>query len=218
MDLDECRREAKMTTICHVSDTHGYLVPLMAADVVVHSGDFMPSFTRGIRACEVPRQERWVADNMPRLKAWIGDRPFLFVPGNHDYYDPIQAMVDAGIDARDVTGTTFLGCHRVYGFPYVPVFTGEWNYEIFEDDIARRFDTEGADIVIAHSPIYGVLDRNAQGGRCGSKAIRAYLQDPANAAPEWYLCGHIHESAGTQGWSRGIKISNAATTRRVITI
>ncbi len=203
--------------VCHVSDTHGYPIPLSHdGEAVLHTGDLLPNKTRGIDIIEVSYQQMWVEQHMRKFKNWIGDRPFLFVPGNHDYYDPIPAMVAAGIDARDMRGhSTFAGL-SFYGYDQVPYFTGEWNREASESMIERSFCPERADVIMAHSPIYGVLDRNAEGIRCGSWAIRGALQSEHAYAPKWYLHGHIHEAAGLQGWSRGTMVSNAATTTRLI--
>ncbi len=207
-----------MTTFCHVSDTHGYLFPLMPADIVIHTGDLLPNRTRGIRPVEKVFQYNWLNDHMEKFKAWLGERPFMFLPGNHDYIDPVPQLRAAGIDARDMKGHTFQEGLHFYGFHWVPWFTGEWNNEMPDREIYDRFNCADADVVLAHAPIYGVRDRNAQGERCGSRSIRVYMQNANNAVPAWYMHGHIHEAAGLQGWSRGIKVSNAATTCRVIEI
>lgn len=203
--------------ICHLSDSHGRWPKLPDSDIVVHSGDMLPNRTRGIVPVELHYQEGWLQQNMQWLKDSIGSRPFLFVPGNHDYFDPIPHTVAAGIDARDARGVSNVDDIWFYGFAGVPYFTGEWNHEMSENQIAQGFQPPvDTDVIIAHAPIYGVLDRNANGTRCGSKAIRAAMQ--SGGSPAWYLHGHIHEAAGVQGWSHDVMVSNAATTFRVIVV
>ncbi len=218
--------------ITHVSDTHGALWrPDTQGEVIVHSGDMMPNRTRGIVPIEVAYQECWTTGNLPTLARVIGSRPFLYVPGNHDYYDPCPRMREAGINAWNLNG---VGLHfgtasctaglRFAGFQYVPYFTGEWNYEVSATEMAARFDPVVAlhpDILVCHSPIYGVLDRNVEGERCGSTVIRNRMMSlfhDGPGLPKAYLHGHIHERGGSfQDWN-GMLVSNAATTVREIVI
>lgn len=209
-----------MLIALHVSDNHGFLEKLdPTAEVIIHSGDFLPSFSRGIRAIEIPRQQEWISTNKDRLAAWIGGRPFLYTPGNHDYVDPCPIMRGWGLDAwnlyedgpRAVTPSI-----QAAGFPWVNHFTGEWNYEIGPSDmLTRARQIPPCEMLVAHGPIYGVLDRNAYGTRCGSLEIRHWLQNHEQP-PLWYLHGHIHEARGYQPWSRGLRVSNAATIQRRI--
>ena len=207
-----------MKSLLHISDTHGGLTPLCAeGDVVVHSGDFLPNRTRGIRPVEETFQRAWVEENAVKIREWIGGRKFLFVPGNHDYADIGAALRYIGVDATElvdepltIDGFTFVG------FKWVPFFTGDWNYEIGPAEmserlapIAARLDTGPIDVMVAHAPIYGVLDRNWRGDRCGNKAMRTMLQ-AARHVPGFYLCGHIHEGHGYQAWERDTVIVNSA--------
>jgi Icc-related predicted phosphoesterase len=204
--------------LLHISDTHGGLFPLDASgDVIVHSGDILPNRTRGIRPIEEAYQHACIERDADRLRAWIGGRKLLLVPGNHDFIDVAAALRGIGIDATeigeeplDVDGVRFLG------FKWVPWFTGEWNNEISEREMAERLrpiegwlDTGTIDVLVTHSPMYGVRDRNAAGERCGSRALRDVLQR-ARHLPSFLLHGHIHEASGYQGWSRGMVVSNAA--------
>lgn len=208
--------------ILHCSDTHGLFptLPGDPVDVVVHSGDFFGNRSRGIRSIEAAYQEHWLADNMGKLKRWLDGRPFLFCPGNHDFYNPVEAMRAAGIYAQD------LECKRVefgglsfFGLPYVRWFTGEWNYELSEPELERVYANvpDDIDVLVSHGPMFGVLDRVRPMERAGSMALRAHLQN-AKRVPKALLCGHIHEAAGVQGWSRGLIVSNAALTYQVIAV
>lgn len=214
--------------ICHLSDTHGsvpQIDQLGLIDVVVHSGDLMPSFSRGIKVIEEPRQLAWASLHADRMAtSWGTKQPVLYVSGNHDYVDPTPAMRIAGMDARNIDDRVEeVAGLKFYGFPYVHWFTGEWNRELSEDAIyqklkpvAEMIECGEIDILVAHSPYYGSLDRNAYGERCGSKAIRETLFKlirPLTA----YLCGHIHESNGVNKYHKMI-CSNAATTQRIINI
>lgn len=211
--------------ILHISDTHGGMPTLLPeGDVIVHSGDLLPNRTFGIREIECTYQRYWLEENVAKLKRWIGDRPFLYTPGNHDYVDPAPVLRDVGVR----TYTVCNGCHTLdgvtfYGFPWTPTFY-DWNWmcgpEQMKDELSDAVDymDQGAiDVFIAHGPMYGVLDRNVDGTRCGSRVVRAAMQE-ARHPPRLFLHGHIHESAGLIGWSRGIIVSNAALTQRVVEI
>ncbi len=209
--------------ILHISDTHGGMPSLLAdGDVIVHSGDLLPNRSFGMRQIEETFQPYWIDDRAKRLKAWIGDRPFLYTPGNHDYVDPTPRMREAGIDARllcngsaEIDGVTF------YGSPWTPTFS-DWNWMCGPVELRHHLAPavemleQGAiDVFVSHGPMYGVLDRNAGGFRCGSEVIRDIMQT-VRRPPKLFLHGHIHEAAGLQGWSRGVIVSNAACTQRCI--
>jgi len=211
--------------LLHLSDTHGTMPPLSSdADVIVHSGDILPNRTFGIRPVEETFQRYWLEEHAAKIRTWIGSRPFLVCPGNHDFIDPTPYLRDAGVDAHSLCDR-FLEIDgvRFYGYPWVPVF-GPWNWMASpRERLARlvpaveRMDAGEIDVFVAHGPMFGVLDRNAEGERCGSRVLRDALRE-ARFAPKFLLHGHIHEAAGVQGWSRGMIVSNAARTQRVLEV
>lgn len=206
--------------IVHVSDTHGYMPKLLEGDVVVHSGDFCPNRSFGIRSIEDTYQPYWIESKGPQLRAWIGERPLLIVHGNHDFINTVSLLRAQGIEAYDLDDKRLdHGGLVFHGFPWVPSF-GPWNRGISEKEISLRLlqvDMEGVDIFVSHCPMYGVLDRNAEGERCGSRSLRSHFQESPHV-PKYLLHGHIHEAAGILGWSRGMIVSNAATTQRIIDV
>jgi len=211
--------------ILHISDTHGYMPELRGDfDVVVHSGDLLPNKTFGIRRVEETFQANWLEALAPQLKKWLGAKPFLFCPGNHDFVDPIPYLRAAGVSAHSIADCLFeLKGVRFYGFPWVPVF-GSWNYMVSSEERRARLapalellDEGKIDVFVAHGPMRGVLDRNGDGERCGSRVMREAMQN-AKIPPKLFLHGHIHESAGVHGWSRGVIVSNAACVQRILTV
>jgi Icc-related predicted phosphoesterase len=199
--------------IAHISDTHGHLAPIMGSpDVIVHSGDFLPNQTFGMEVIERAFQPKWLEFNETRLKEWIDGRPFLISHGNHDFINSVPYLQAMGIEAYDLDDVRLEFDGLIFhGFPWVPEF-GPWNRGCNKRELQARtdaLDLEGVDILVTHSPPYGILDRNARGERCGGKPMREKLQMGAHV-PSYVMSGHIHESAGVQGWSRGVIISNAA--------
>lgn len=208
--------------ILHLSDTHGTFPELKGAfDVIVHSGDLMPNKTRGT-ATEPGFQKDWVARKAIRLANWIGKTPFLYCPGNHDYYDPESVLRQHGVAATTLGAEPLelLG-YKFVGFPYVPWFNGEWNYEKLAPDmfslmggVIDRMEAGEIDVLVAHCPPEGILDETFGNVRIGNPQLtRAF--NVANKLPKAILCGHCHESPGT-AIVRDCIISNAATTMRII--
>lgn len=207
-----------------MSDTHGVLpTPLDGDwDCILHTGDMLPNRSYGIRPLEITFQQYWLEENAPKFHPRYWDKPVFYVPGNHDYIDPTRTMRDLGIDARLVCNerVEFMGAN-FYGFPWTPTFY-DWNWMCGPLEMEHHLQPaielmeQGAlDVFLAHGPMYGVRDRNAQGERCGSKVVRRVMQDVRHP-PKVMMHGHIHESRGTQAWARGIMVSNAATTQQIV--
>ena len=53
---------------------------------------------------------------------------------------------------------------------------------------------ENTDVLITHSPPYGILDANTAGRRCGCKDLRDRID---GLRLRLHCFGHIHASAGT---------------------
>lgn len=204
--------------ICHISDTHGAFPPLPDCDLVVHSGDFMPNRTRGIRPVEETFQTEWLRSKLRRTREWLGDRPLYFCPGNHDFVDPTVMWREAGLTALNLElRQPEFGGLVFAGFPWVPYFTGEWNYETSEAEIGLRLEQlRPCDVLVCHGPPKGVQDRNGN-ERCGSWALRSWCQTNS-WVPKYLLCGHIHTAFGSVKWLRGITVVNSATKVRLIDI
>ncbi len=188
---------------------------------MVHSGDFLPNRTFGHWVIETAYQPQWIEDNIEKIKQWLNGRKLLITHGNHDFIDVAHFLKYHDVDANCLDDARYVHDGIVFhGFPHVPFFSGMWNYETSNQELTARteaIDLDGVNFLVAHSPIYGILDRNQKGERCGSIPMRKFLQNNRDV-PEYYLCGHIHESAGRQGWSRGIRVYNSATIQQVIDV
>lgn len=225
--------------IAHVSDNHSTF-PIIPneADIIVHSGDWLPNISRGRLDIEPRHQEAWIKQNIEKIKNWIGKKPFLFSPGNHDFFPPCGLLRQHGIEAYDITDRVFqYAGKRFFGFPYISYIAGEWAYESQPDEMARHirrlkdyFIDDGIDILVAHEPPYGVLDcliaaRNSSGvvtyceqhrGNRQLSNLFSYVLDE-DKFPSHILSGHYHGHYGiSEEW--GITISNAATTVNLLEV
>lgn len=165
--------------ILHLSDTHGRhprLRALPKADVLVHSGDF----------CMVGSEQEAI-DFMD----WFCDLPYrhkIFICGNHDdclyganingLDDNVHYLCNSGIE---IEGLKFYG---------IPMFMGDCvtdgqsiNYATIPTD---------TDILITHSPAFGILDFG-DNLNYGSEEL---LQAVTNINPRVHLFGHIHKQHG----------------------
>lgn len=166
--------------ILHLSDTHGChrrLRDLPEADVVVHSGDF----------CMVGSEQEAID-----FLNWFCDLPYrhkIFICGNHD-----DCLYEANIDGLDDnvhylcnSGIEIDGL-KFYG---VPMFMGDCITDRQSRNYARI--PEDTDILITHSPAYGILDFD-DGIHYGSEEILERL--PALHQLKAHLFGHIHTQHG----------------------
>lgn len=166
--------------ILHLSDTHGChrrLRDLPEADVVVHSGDF----------CMVGSEQEAID-----FLNWFCDLPYrhkIFICGNHD-----DCLYGANIDGLDHnvhylcnSGIEIEGL-KFYG---VPMFMGD----CITDRQSRNYASipEDTDILITHSPAYGILDFD-DGINYGSEEILERLT--ALHQLKAHLFGHIHTQHG----------------------
>lgn len=204
-------------------------------DVVVDSGDLLPD--RYVRKADqikynlpwcMPatpaRQEQWLRTQLPKFQALARDVPYLHCPGNHDFYDPVPMLREAGVDAHNLTERVVEVAEvRFYGFPYCPWAGGAYNYELKPPEmetkvaeVVRLLNEDAFDVLVAHCPPYKMLDKAKNGLECGNaRMTKALLDLDPEKLPKAYLCGHVHMAAG-DGRFRGMYVSNAATKMRVI--
>jgi Icc-related predicted phosphoesterase len=214
--------------ILHISDTHSLMPRLHGMfDIIVHSGDLFPNFGK-LREKEIEFQLRWLEDNLLPFKTWTQNKPFLFVPGNHDYINSllVESVLNSNdIDAYLIKEEVFsYKNYNFYGFPYVPYINGQFNYElnipemeVKVDEMLDRLYITKADIIVAHAPLANVLDLTYDGFHIGSTVIANGLLYKINKEdlPGYYLCGHCHQSNGVCRVNNML-ISNAATTQNII--
>jgi Icc-related predicted phosphoesterase len=65
---------------------------------------------------------------------------------------------------------------------------------------------QDVDILVTHSPPFGILDTSAKGRHGGSKALREVT---LSRKPKFHIFGHIHEGRGME-IINGIKFLNVS--------
>ena len=218
--------------ICHISDTHGEF-PILnnKFDVIVHSGDFFPNSPAilfGSSGQEAEFQKDWLTKRIPDLKDMVGNYPFLFTLGNHDFLSSEiveQLLQQAGIKAFSLNNKhVTIDSINLYGFPYIPYISGKWNYELMlpemqiqVDKMTEQLNSVQTHVLVCHAPIYKTLDLAFSNNNFGSTVIANMLDYSIsqNKMPVAYLHGHIHEAAGIS-IRNNLLVSNAATTQQII--
>lgn len=178
--------------ILHLSDTHNRhrsLRNLPEADVVVHSGDF----------CMVGSEAEAID-----FMNWFCDLPYahkIFICGNHDdcLYGANIGGLDSNVHYLCNSGVEIDGV-RFYG---VPMFMEDCFSERQQHNIENI--PAGTDVLITHSPIYGVLDFDDK-LNYGDEQLLAKVME---IHPQLHLFGHIHTQHGIV-IEHGMKFSNGA--------
>lgn len=212
-----------MTRILHCSDSHGQFPEFKGDfDIIVHSGDMLVNRVPRIAIDEHLFQRDYIRANGEKFKKWIGDKPFIFCAGNHDYAEPCKELRDLGINAINATNKVVkVNGIKFFGFPYVP-YIGVWNWEAEPKAMQRKvkhmlqiLEEEKVDVLIAHAPPYGVLDTSNTGQKIGNIGMTEAL-DEGRLYSKMYLTGHCHGFGGKVIKYKGKIISNAATTYQIL--
>lgn len=168
-----------------------------AVDLLVIGGDI----TTGGTPEDAQRAiEGWGA-LVPRL---------LAVAGNMDS-PAIEARLDQLGVALDQRGVV-IGNVGIFGVSAAPISPLRTPYELDEDELARRIDAAFGQVVgcpllifCPHAPPRDTAcDRLPNGEHVGSEAVRRFVE---REQPQLVLCGHIHESRGTDRVGRSLIVN-----------
>lgn len=173
-----------------ISDTHGLheqLGALPSGDVIIHAGDFCHFGGAAHRTHFLS----WFADLNYRYK--------ILIAGNHDFYAAEQpaAFLDElpnGIQYLNDTGTE-IGGLKLWGSPVQPDLIG-WAFgRARGQQMKLHWDLipSNTDILITHTPPYGILDSASSGKVLGCEEL---LRRSRLIQPKVHVFGHIHASYG----------------------
>lgn len=173
--------------IIALSDTHNQhhtLGSLPHGDVLVHCGDFTNTGT--------PKEIESFMD-------WFYQQPHrhkLVVWGNHEipyfmYHKPkkypnILCNTSITIDNIKFWGHPALPPDYNYQDTGVP-----WVFDSFQDsnDVMSSIPSD-TDVVLTHSPPYGILDRTRTGFMIGNEELMVHISD--RVRPKICIFGHVH--------------------------
>lgn len=176
-----------MRLVC-LSDTHNFHhdVIIPEGDILIHAGDCTDGGTRN----ETDNFLKWFSAQPHQYK--------ILVPGNHDFYfekpeyiervpSNINLLIDDGLEIK---GTNFWGS---------PVTPGMENWAFNKErglEIRKHWQLvpPQTDILITHTPPYGILDEISSGIKLGCEELAQNLKV---VQPKLHLFGHIHHAAGS---------------------
>ncbi len=172
-----------------ISDTHGRHEELgiLSGDVLIHCGDSCEGFdTDGARLDSI---DRWFA------KQRFGQ--IFCIGGNHDFAaqerhanggNVFEHAIFLQDQAHIFDGTMF------YGAPWLPDLSG-WAYFLPDDERIRKWNLipRNTDVLITHSPPFGILDLPRNGENVGCSYLRTAVME---VNPKLHAFGHVHASAG----------------------
>lgn len=206
-----------------LADLHGFQPELPGGDILILAGDFTAS----------DKLTEWAS-----FFKWLKIQPYknkILVAGNHDnlfehgfpknqfeaddlkdiidYLDidiDFEYLCDSGIEIV-IKNTTL----KIWGAPWTPIFSGvNYRCKAFMDSeeyLDKRFALIPADldILITHSPPYGILDQVPTDSKInkGSKSLRNSIE---KKIPEMVIFGHIHEQGGKYVQKEGILYINGS--------
>lgn len=186
-----------MTVIDCVSDLHGCYPELPGGDILIVGGDL----TTDDGENQYALFDYWLHEQNYKKK--------IIIAGNHDNYlfncakqsvKPLfhgffscEYLCDSGTEFEDL---------KIWGSPWTlwfpginphcTAFTGD------EDFLAEKWKLipEDTDILITHSPPYGLADKTRRAERVGSKSL--HMASLALTNLKLWVVGHIHESYGIE--------------------
>ena len=175
-----------MADLCIISDTHRRHreITIPVCDILIHCGDF----------CSFQRED---LETLKDVDAWFSECPakhILCVGGNHDSllqtqefrFTHAQLLEDQCVE---ISGLTF------YGAPWC---TGPSGFAYFAtpDELMERWKRipTGIDVLITHTPAYGILDLPTAGAtHLGCPFL---LKELKRIQPRLHVFGHVHASHG----------------------
>ena len=190
-----------------ISDTHNRhrALQMPEGDILIHAGDFTNNGTEK----EIKDFDTWLASLDYQHK--------ILVPGNHDTGTEEKALLrDASqrekqgesLQATEVTSATVLRGEmvevmglKIFGLPDTldPYNLLWWAYKAdTEEEMKERaaeVSSTPVDLLISHSPPWGIGDSCHNGQKAGSRGLREIVLS-ANQPPKLWAFGHIHECGG----------------------
>lgn len=197
-----------------ISDLHGHYPELEGGDLLIVAGDL----TERDQFSEYQNFFLWLCEQKYTRK--------ILIAGNHDNH--LKGLFRIPNEETDLdylcdSGTEFEGL-KIWGSPWTQWFHGvNPHCKAFmlknDEDLAKKWALipNDIDILITHSPPYGILDAVERGSflpefnifpntfRVGSLSLKEKIQA---IKPRLHVFGHIHECFGQHKFLTGYEYSN----------
>ena len=195
--------------ITFISDTHNKHNHLTSKEMgnILGSGDYL------IHAGDISSMgESHEIQNFLNWFAYTDFKHKIFIAGNHDFgfengFEIGQEFKDMGVIYLQDSDVTIDGI-KFYGSPWQPAFHN-WAFNLPRGEkLAEKWSKipGGTDVLITHSPVYGLLDYAPIGGHVGCEELYKRVFE---IKPKIHVCGHIHDGYGQKSID-GVEFLNAS--------
>jgi len=207
--------------ITAISDLHGYLPKLPGGDLLILAGDYTSS----------DKVKQWA-----EFFAWLKKQKYtkkILVAGNHDHLlekgfpkhqkeaddlKEVQEFLEINEDFEYLcdSSTEYNGL-KIWGSPHSLWFQGInpkcTAFSTDETTLKKHYNKIPCDIdiLVTHTPPWGMLDRNLNNESCGSLSLRNHtLCRERFTNLKLHVFGHIHEEGGKMFETTFCKFVNAS--------
>ena len=195
-----------MPRIAAVSDLHGFFPHIPDCDLCLIAGDIVAAGDGYAERQSMVKFGFWLTDLVKRGITPIG------IAGNHDFILRDHEEFARSLPWIYLCDENFHHAGlNFYGSPWQPWYGG-WAFNAPEVDpgeefLHSKFDRipENTDVLIAHTPPAGILDRVGR-QNVGSSALNKNIQ---RVMPRLVVCGHVHHCYGVEQ-IESVTVANAA--------
>jgi len=185
-----------MKIVC-ISDIHSNLnFSVPEADLLLIAGDLCPACHD--KNSSIKQQIDFLNSH---FRFWLLEQPIkecVVVAGNHDWIwetakDRVPEM-NENFHYLEDSSIEIMGL-KIYGTPVQLPFC-DWAFNREEKQIVKYWENipEGLDILLLHSPPYGIMDMTMDKVRIGSKSLKERIE---KVRPKYVVFGHNHNGYGT---------------------
>ncbi len=187
--------------IIFISDTHGQhanlQLPKLEVDktMLIHTGDI---------------SKLGKEDEVKDFLEWFGKQDYtykVFIAGNHDFlFEKNPTLAESFVPKNVVylnNSSVEIEGIKIWGSPISPRFY-DWAFNCDRGEKIRKYWKQiptDTDILLTHSPPYGILNQTFQGLQVGCEELIQFVE---KIKPKIHAFGHIHEAYG--------KVNNKDTT------
>jgi Icc-related predicted phosphoesterase len=180
-----------MTSIVSFSDIHGQYSKKLTQWFIDHPADIL------LFAGDIQKNN---FDDGKEFVEWLNMLPYknkVIIFGNHDSnYEYIEeyAKEYEEITILNNSSITIDGIN-IYGSPHSLTF-GNWWFQKTEQELEELYKQipNNTNIIMTHSPVFGILDKTIDGRLTGSMSLLKRIQELPKL--KYHVGAHIHEAKG----------------------